>query len=319
MRAMSSTTLPLAGKRSGKVRDVYDLPPDEVGRPRLLIVATDRISAFDVVMPTPIPGKGRILTSIAARWFGLIEREGLARTHVISTSVEDVPGVDDAQREDLRGRVMVARACRIVPIECVVRGYLAGSGWGEYRERGRVCGVALPAGLRQGDRLSEPIFTPATKAARGAHDENIDFERACAIAGRGTMERLRERSIAIYRFAHEYASKRGMILADTKFEFGFPLGAGGGGGGGEPGEPMLADEVLTPDSSRYWPADRWSPGRAQESFDKQFLREHLQRLVEAGEWDKGSPGPELPPEVVGGTLGRYREALERLFPEREAA
>lgn len=313
---MTTTSLSLGGRRSGKVRDVYDLPPDGAGRPRLLIVATDRISAFDVIMPTPIPGKGRLLTSIAARWFDLIEREGLAPTHVLSTSVEDVPGLDEGQSEELRGRVMVARACRIVPIECVVRGYLAGSGWSEYLASGRVCGVGLPAGLRQGDRLPEPIFTPATKAQRGSHDENIDFDRACAIAGGATMERLREASLAIYRFAHAYAADRGLILADTKLEFGFPLGPDGSE---EPGEPMLADEVLTPDSSRYWPRDRWAPGRAQESFDKQFLREHLERLVGEGRWDKRAPGPELPPQVVEGTLGRYREALERLFPERGGA
>lgn len=316
MRSLTATSLSLGGKRSGKVRDVYELPPDEAGRPRLLIVATDRISAFDVVMPTAIPGKGRILTAMAARWFGRIERAGLARTHVLSTSVGDVPGLDEAEREELRGRVMVVRACRIVPIECVVRGYLAGSGWREYRETGRVCGVELPVGLREGDRLPEPIFTPATKAEVGTHDENIDFARARAIAGRETAERLREASLAIYRFAHAYAGERGLILADTKFEFGFPIGAVGAEEGGE---PVLADEALTPDSSRYWPRDRWSPGRGQESFDKQFLREHLERLVSEGRWDKRAPGPELPAPVVEGTLARYREALERLFPEREGA
>ncbi len=316
MGSLTSTSLALAGRRSGKVRDVYDLPPDRDGGLRVLIVATDRISAFDVVMPTPIPGKGRLLTAMSRCWFERIEGAGLSRTHLLSTDVADVPGLDAGSREELRGRVTVARACRVVPVECVVRGYLEGSGWREYREGGSICSIPLPAGLRQGERLPEPIFTPATKAERGSHDENIGFDRACEIAGGPTMERLRDVSLSIYRAAHDYARERGLILADTKFEFGYPLDAREDAG---PEDLLLVDEALTPDSSRYWPMDLWEPGRAQPSFDKQFVREHLEALVEAGRWDKRAPGPELPPDVVEGTRSRYREALERLFPEGEAA
>ena len=313
MKSLMSTSLGLTGRRAGKVRDLYDLPPDRAGRPRLLIVATDRLSAFDVVLPTPIPGKGRLLTAISGRWFDLIERHNLSRTHVLSTDVGEIPGLEPEQARDLEGRVTIGRACRVVPVECVARGYLEGSGWKEYRETGAVCGVALPAGLRQGDRLPEPIFTPATKAEQGAHDENIDFDRAAELVGGETMERLREATLAIYRFAHDYAGQRGIILADTKFEFGFPLDVAGAA----EGEPILVDEALTPDSSRYWPMDRWTPGGAQESFDKQFVREHLDRLVEAGRWDKRAPGPALPEEVVDGTVARYAEAFDRLFGEGE--
>lgn len=302
------TDLPLAGRRQGKVRDLYNLPPQGPGRPqRVLIIATDRISAFDVVMPTPIPGKGRILTHISTCWFEMIERAGLAQTHTLSTDVRDIPGLTDAQREPLTGRVVVAQRCRVVPVECVVRGYLAGSGWVEYQAGGAVCGVPLPTGLRNGDRLPEPIFTPATKAEQGAHDENIDFDKACDIAGADTMTRLRDTSIAIYKMAHEHARSRGVILADTKFEFGFS--------NEEPGNPrlLLVDEALTPDSSRFWPADSWAPGREQDSFDKQFVRNYLLGLVRDGQWDKTAPGPALPDEIVERTLERYRTAARLLF------
>ncbi|HVU62511.1 MAG TPA: phosphoribosylaminoimidazolesuccinocarboxamide synthase [Phycisphaerales bacterium] len=297
--------------RRGKVRDVYELPPDAEG-PRLLMVASDRVSAFDVVMPTPIPGKGRLLTEIAAWWFGFIERRRLAQTHLLSTSVDDLPpgAVDGPTREWLRGRMTIGRACRVIPIECVVRGYLEGSGWKEYQATGSVCGVALPKGLRQCDKLPEPIFTPATKAVVG-HDENIGFEQAAAIVGLETAGVLRELSLSIYKAAAEHALSRGIIIADTKFEFGVPLG--------EVDKqqrvwtpPMLIDEALTPDSSRFWPADGYTPGRAQKSFDKQFLREYLETLVAEGKWNKTAPGPELPANVVEGTLARYREARERL-------
>lgn len=312
--AVMETNLPFPGRRAGKVRDVYALP-DRGGVPTLLLVATDRLSAFDVVMRTPVPGKGAVLTTMARRWFEFVESRGLAPTHVLGWDVPEGVGLSAEEARMLAGRVTVCKSCEVVPVECVVRGYLEGSGWKEYRETGAICGNALPSGLRQGDRLPEPIFTPATKAELGEHDENIDFERACAIAGGDAMRSLRAMSLAIYKAGHEYARERGVILADTKFEFGYPLDADGE----RSGEPLtLIDEVLTADSSRYWPADRWSPGGAQESFDKQFVREYLQGLVDRGEWDKTAGadglGPALPSEVVEGTLARYREALDRLFP-----
>ncbi len=320
-------TLPLTLVRRGKVRDVYELDPQGSasrvaqsgagggdGAGRLLLVATDRISAFDVVMPTPITGKGRLLTSMSTWWFGFIARMGLAETHLLSTSVADVPESaaprGSAVRSWLDGRITICRRCRVVPIECVVRGYLEGSGWREYQQRGSVCGVALPKGLRPCDRLPEPIFTPATKAAEG-HDENIDFDRAAELVGLETLGAMREMALAIYRAAAAHALERGIIIADTKFEFGIPESS-------MPTAnrvwtcPVLIDEALTPDSSRFWPADDYEPGRAQKSFDKQFLREHLESLCAAGKWDKTPPAPELPPEVVAGTLGKYTEALTRL-------
>jgi phosphoribosylaminoimidazole-succinocarboxamide synthase len=314
--ALLQTDLPWPNKRQGKVRDVYDLPATQPGsEPRLLIVATDRISAFDVVMPTPIAGKGQLLTEISTRWLEFIQTRRLARTHLLSTRVEDLPwsGIDASKaagmRRDLAGRITIARQCRVIPVECVVRGYLEGSGWKEYQATGSVCGVRLPAGLRQCDRLPEPIFTPATKAPQGQHDENISFARACEIVGTPTMTVLRDQSIAIYRAAAEYALARGIIIADTKFEFGLPVDERG-----EPTstEPILIDEALTPDSSRFWPADDYAPGRAQRSYDKQFLREYLESLVARGEWNKQAPGPELPPEIVAATLDRYAQARDHL-------
>lgn len=311
--ALLRSNLSLPGRRQGKVRDVYDLPSWHGGGPALLIVATDRISAFDVVMPTPITGKGRLLTDLSTKWFRFIEAKGITHTHLLSTSVEDVPGLSPSETEMLRGRITIARRCRVVPIECVVRGYLAGSGWKEYQQSGAVCGVKLPAGLQACDRLMDkmggPIFTPATKEEQG-HDENIPFERACEIAGRETMERLRATSIAIYLAAHAHALSRGVILADTKFEFGVPLDSAAG----PHTAPILIDEALTPDSSRYWPADQWKPGKIEQpSFDKQFLREYLESLVAAGKWAKSPPGPQLPDEIVAKTLAKYEEARDRLF------
>lgn len=301
------TELPLSGRREGKVRDVYDLPRSGEGAPRLLIVATDRISAFDVVMPTPIHGKGRLLTALSLFWFRFLRERSQVPDHFLSDSVSDVPGIDPATGTPLIGRIMICKAARVVPVECVVRGYLAGSGWREYQEHGRVCGVALPPGLKQSDRLPAPIFTPATKATEG-HDQNISFEEAAAIAGSDTMEQLRDWSMALYGLAAAHASERGIILADTKFEFGHALGADG-----TPTDSlMLVDEVLTPDSSRYWPADAWAPGRDPPSFDKQFLRDWLLALEARGEWNRSPPGPELPSDVVEETLARYREALARL-------
>lgn len=311
------TELSLANRREGKVRDVYDLPagPGGVGvwgsaLPRVLLIATDRLSAFDVVMPTPIPGKGVSLTRISGAWFDRIESAGLVRTHRVAcgsgcAGLLREAGVEGESARRLSSRSTVGVKCAIVPIECVARGYLDGSGWREYRERGRVCGVSLPVGLERGSRLPEPIFTPATKAEFGAHDENISFEEACDRVGGEVMGVLRDRTLRMYVFAHEIALERGLILADTKFEFGYVLD---GDGARLDGDPVLADEALTPDSSRYWPVDGWKPGGEQPSFDKQFVRDYLQGLVESGRWDKRAPGPMLPEEVVSGTLSRYAEA-----------
>ena len=261
---------------SGKVREIYEL--DEH---RILLVASDRISTFDVVHPTPIPDKGRVLTGLSAFWFA--RTSGIVRNHLLEL------------RPD--GRSMVCERLEMLPIECVVRGYLAGSGWRDYRENGSVCGHALPPGLHESERLPEPIFTPATKASEG-HDENIDEERAAELCGEDLYRRARETSLALYRFAVAHAEGAGIVVADTKFE----LGVGGDG------ELVLGDEALTPDSSRFWPLDGYEPGRGQPSFDKQFVRDWCE---ETG-WDKTPPGPELPQAVVEGTRGRYVEAFERL-------
>ncbi len=283
--------LPLLSR--GKVRDLYDCGD------ALLLVASDRLSAFDVVLPTPIPDKGRVLTQISLFWFEFLR--GTVANHLLSTRLEDYPAAVRAQGAQLRGRSMLVRKLEMFPIECVVRGYLSGSGWKEYRQSGTVCGIRLPAGLRESDRLPEPIFTPATKAQSG-HDENISLERAGEIVGAAAARRLEELSLRIYREAAAYAESRGIILADTKFEFGR------GNGAGERGELILADEVLTPDSSRFWPRDRYQPGRAQDSYDKQYVRDYLEQI----HWNKQPPGPELPAEVVARTTAKYREAYETL-------
>lgn len=312
----------------GKVRDVYTLPNQMLselgeslhGAGAMVMVASDRISAFDVVLPTPIPSKGRVLTSIAEFWLKWIEREGICRTHLISTDHNLIP--DDAltettTRAHLQGRTTIGRLCKVIPVECVVRGYLEGSGLKDYLASGSVCGVSLPSGLQQCDQLPEPIFTPATKAEEG-HDENIGFEQAVAhidglldgIKGTNLMNTLRDRSIEIYTRASQYARERGIILADTKFEFGLPID---GDGNITDSDPILIDEALTPDSSRFWPADSYAPGHAQPSFDKQFVREYLQSLVDSGSWDKSDPGPPLPDDVVQGTLNRYTQARDLLI------
>lgn len=307
-RAVFRTDLPLPDRREGKVRDIYRVPASD-GRPGgVLIIASDRISAFDVVLPTAIPGKGRLLTEISTKWFEYFRGLNVISDHLLCTKPEDVPGLDDEQREQILGRMMLGRAARVIPIEFVVRGYIAGSGWKEYQHSQTVCGISLPAGLQRCEQLPEPIFTPATKAETG-HDENIDFEQACTIAGRDVMERLREVSLTLYDKAAAHARQRGIILADTKFEFGYERDPNG-----EPtDEIMLIDEIFTPDSSRFWPADTYEPGREQESFDKQYVRNYLQELVDRGEWDKTPPGPELPDEIVRNTAARYREAAQRLF------
>ena len=279
--------LPLRGR--GKVRDIYDLGDT------LLIVATDRISAFDVVMPNPIPDKGMVLTQISRYWFEAVK--DLIPNHLISTEVEDFPEVCRPYREILTGRTMWVRKAEPLPVECVVRGYLSGSGWGEYQTGGAVCGIPLPKGLVESSKLEEPVFTPATKAEAGAHDENISFERVGEIVGKERAELVREISISIYRRACQMADEKGIIIADTKFEFGMS---------GE--KLLLIDEVLTPDSSRFWPKDTYHPGGPQPSFDKQFLRDYLLTV----DWDKAPPAPQLPQEIIEKTRERYLEALKRL-------
>jgi phosphoribosylaminoimidazole-succinocarboxamide synthase len=275
--------------RRGKVRDIYDLGD------RLLLVSTDRISAFDWVLPTGIPDKGRVLTKLSAFWFSLLDEPN----HMLSMELNRLERLSDAERAMLEGRAMLVRKASVVPIECVVRGYLAGSGWKEYQQSGTVCGIKLPAGLKESDRLPEPIFTPATKEETG-HDINISFERMVEIVGARVAEELRRRSLSVYARGAEHARQRGIIIADTKFEWGR---AGD--------ELILIDEVLTPDSSRFWPADLYRPGGSPPSFDKQFVRDWL---VDAA-WDKNSPPPELPAEVVQRTRGKYVEAYERLTSE----
>jgi phosphoribosylaminoimidazole-succinocarboxamide synthase len=274
--------------KSGKVREVFDLDD------RLLIVATDRISAFDCIMPNGIPRKGEVLTQISYFWFA--QTEAFQANHLLLRSEDPLPPSLQPYAAQLARRSMMVKKARPLAIECVVRGYLAGSGWKEYREHQTVCGIKLPPGLVESSELPAPIFTPATKAESG-HDENIPFERAVQIVGAETAERVRSASLKLYRFARDYARRRGIIIADTKFEFGL-LGS----------ELILIDEVLTPDSSRFWPADQYQPGKAQPSFDKQFVRDYLETLA----WGKTPPAPALPPEVVARTQAKYLEAHERL-------
>jgi phosphoribosylaminoimidazole-succinocarboxamide synthase len=278
----------------GKVRDIYDLGGE------LLIVASDRLSAFDVVLPTGIPDKGRVLTQISLFWFDLLR--DVIPNHVLSAT--ELPAEFATYRDELSGRAMVVRKTKPLPIECVVRGYVSGSGWKDYRATGKICGIELPAGLKESDKLPEPIFTPATKAATG-HDENISFDEAAAIIGRELAERVRSVSLEIYRRAAEYAAPRGILLADTKFEFGLLRNDHSVNGRDE---LIWIDEALTPDSSRFWPAAQYQPGGAQPSFDKQFVRDYLERI----RWPKTPPGPELPDDVVAATRAKYREAYRIL-------
>jgi len=291
MRVLSEThfagLLPAA---RGKVRDIYDLGG------QLLIVATDRLSAFDVILPTPIPDKGRVLTQLSLLWFQLLKE--VIPNHVLSAI--EFPPPFDKFKDELTGRSMIVRKTQPLPIECVVRGYVSGSGWKDYRTTGKICGLQLPAGLRESERLPEPIFTPATKAATG-HDENISFEYAASLIGKELAEKVRGVSLELYRRAAAYAEPRGVILADTKFEFGLLNN-----------QLIWIDEALTPDSSRFWSAAQYSPGGPQASFDKQFVRDYLERM----QWPKTPPGPELPPEVVEATRGKYREAY-RILAGRE--
>ncbi len=290
LQAVIETRLPgltLFGR--GKVRDIYKVDG------KLLLVASDRLSAFDVVLPDGIPGKGKVLTQISAFWFQKLA--DIVPNHMISVDVMDFPPPARSHGEALAGRSMLCRMARPFPVECVVRGYLSGSGWAEYREHGEVCGVPIPRGLLESARLPEPIFTPATKEEKGKHDMNIPFATMTDIVGKEMAEKMRAISLEIYRRAADYARGRGIIIADTKFEFGMAEG-----------KLILIDEVLTPDSSRFWPADGYDPGGPQKSFDKQFVRDYLLTLP----WNKTAPGPKLPDEVIENTAEKYREALKIL-------
>jgi phosphoribosylaminoimidazole-succinocarboxamide synthase len=284
---VSQTNFPgLKLRGRGKVRDIYELGD------KLLIVATDRLSAFDVVLPTPIPDKGRVLTQLSVFWFEKLA--DVVPHHVITAT--DFTGELAPYAESLRGRAMLVKRTEPAPIECVVRGYITGSGWKDYQKTGKICGIPLPAGLRESDRLPEPIFTPSTKATTG-HDENISFEETVERVGRKLAERLRDTSLEIYNRAVKHAEARGIILADTKFEFGLQ------------GDQLIwIDEALTPDSSRFWPVDQYQPGRSQPSFDKQYVRDYLEKIG----WNKQPPAPALPPDVVAATTAKYREAYERI-------
>lgn len=282
------TSLPLIHK--GKVRDIY-----AVGDDRLLIVTTDRLSAFDVVMPTPIPGKGEVLTRVSAFWFDKLK--SIIPSQALDVLPESV--VAASERDQLAGRAIVVKKLKALPVEAIVRGYLVGSGWKEYQASQSVCGISLPAGLKQADRLPQPIFTPSTKAAVGAHDENIAFEQMAELIGPALAAQVRDVSLSLYQAAAEYALTRGIIIADTKFEFGQD----------EAGRLVWIDEALTPDSSRFWPADQYQPGSNPPSFDKQFVRDWL----EASGWNKQAPGPELPADIVAKTTAKYNEAMTRLL------
>ncbi len=281
-------SLPLVNR--GKVRDIYG-----VGEDHLLIVTTDRLSAFDVVLPTAIPGKGAVLTAVSNFWFA--RTRDLIPNHLSELSLEQVLP-DAAERAQVEGRAIVVRKLDPLPVEAIVRGYLAGSGWKDYRRSGAVCGIPLPAGLREADKLPEPLFTPSTKAELGAHDENISFEKMIDLVGREIAERVRDVSLAIYIRARDHAETRGIIVADTKFEFGLDAD----------GALVLIDEAVTPDSSRFWPIDSYAPGASPPSFDKQFVRDYLETL----DWDKTAPGPELPADIAAKTAEKYREAQRRL-------
>jgi len=276
-------------KGRGKVRDIYDLGD------RLLIVTTDRILAFDVVMPNPIPDKGRVLTQLSKFWFELTKE--IVPNHVISTEAEDFPKECQPYKEILRGRSMLVVKTEPLSVECVVRGYLSGSGWEEYKKTGEVCGILLPRGLLESAKLEEPIFTPATKAEVGLHDENITMEKVEKVVGKDLAQRLKSLSLAIYKKARDFAEKRGILIADTKMEFGI-----------KDGKLLLIDELLTPDSSRFWPKDGYRSGGSQKSFDKQFLRDYLLSL----KWDKSPPAPELPKEIIQKTREKYLEAYQRI-------
>lgn len=275
--------------KRGKVRDVYEVDD------KLLIVATDRISAFDVVMDDPIPDKGKILTAISVFWFNLLE--SVIQNHIIATHPDKYPKACHKYKTHLEGRSMLVKRATTLPVECIVRGYVSGSGWQEYQSKGRICGIPLPEGLVESEKLPEPLFTPSTKAEQGIHDENISYDRVIEILGNKTADQIRDLSLRVYKFGQTFAAEKGIIIADTKFEFGF-----------ENERLILIDEVLTPDSSRFWPMDLYRPGGPQQSFDKQYLRDYLNGL----DWPKQPPPPKLPLEVIQKTREKYVEALERL-------
>lgn len=300
MPALLQSNIPGLPIRRGKVRDVYDL-----GGRGLLIVASDRISAFDVVLPTGIPDKGKVLTQVSNFWFDYLARAAGVKHHLIATDIAAFPAELQAHADQLRGRAVLVKKAKVVPIECIVRGYITGSGWKEYLKSQSVCGIKLPGGLKQCDKLPQPIFTPTTKAEKG-HDENVTFEEAAAQVGQKVMAYVREQSIALYAKADEYARSRGIIIADTKFEWGVPETGG---------DPILIDEALTPDSSRFWPADQYQPGHDQPSFDKQYVRNYLETLT----WNKTYPGPELPEDVQRNTRAKYVEAYEKLTGKKFVA
>jgi len=279
----------------GKVRDIYEVRDDKAGLDALLIVTTDRVSAFDVVLPRGIPGRGKLLQEISLFWFDFLK--DLVPNHIIETDVSKMPGPIPKHAATLSGRSMLVGRAKIFPVECVVRGYVAGSGWKDYQKTGAVCGITLPKGLKQSAKLEQPIFTPATKAEQGEHDENISFEQAAEILGRATATKLKDLSIEIYRRGREYAGKRGIILADTKFEFGSLNG-----------EITLCDEVMTPDSSRFWDAAEYREGISPPSYDKQIIRDWL----ETQPWDKTPPAPVPPDDIVNRALSRYQEVVKRL-------
>jgi phosphoribosylaminoimidazole-succinocarboxamide synthase len=290
-KPLKTVELPGISKvNSGKVREIFEIEG------KLLLVASDRLSAFDVILPDPIPHKGRVLTQMSKFWFDRVADANIVNHHVISVDPNQFPEPLKDYRDLLEHRSTLAKKCQPLPIECVVRGYMAGSGWKEYQINEEICGIPLPAGLRESDELPEPIFTPATKEASG-HDINISFERAVEIVGNELATKVREISLQIYCTARDYARSKGIIICDTKFEFGIA-----------DSELILIDEVLTPDSSRFWPADAYEPGKSQPSFDKQFVRDYLETL----DWDKTPPGPELPPEIISATSDRYLEAYRRL-------
>ena len=294
-KTVTETSIPeLPAPYRGKVRDVYPIGDD-----RLLIVATDRISAFDHVLGSPIPRKGQVLTQLSLFWFEYLRP--MIPNHLITANVEEFPDPLPRYRDQLAGRSMLVHKARMVEVECVARGYISGSGWKDYQKTSAICGIPLPPGLRESDRLPNPIFTPATKEMVGKHDENVNFGRVVALVGRPLAETLRTKTLEIYSQAADFAKSKGLILADTKFEFGFV------------GDTLtLADEVLTPDSSRYWPADRYSPGGAQPSYDKQFVRDYLESI----RWNKQAPAPSLPEDVVGKTTEKYLEAYELITGRR---
>ena len=277
--------------KRGKVRDIYDLGD------KLLIVVSDRISAFDVILPEGIPGKGAVLNQISKYWFD--NTADIIANHLISTEVSDYPQEFHTYADVLRGRSMLVQKTKPLPVECIVRGYITGSGWKEYQQSGSVCGIELPAGLLESDKLETPIFTPSTKAEEGEHDENITFEQTVELIGQELSEKVRDISIALYSKARDIADKKGIIIADTKFEFGLD----------DSGQLILIDEALTPDSSRFWPKDDYAPGRGQKSFDKQFVRDYLSSIG----WDKNPPAPSLPEDVIQKSSEKYREALDRLI------